>query len=222
MRSLKRAIGRILSVVAVVVRRTCRVRIDADPRASLRAAGKAYVFAILHSHQLAALLANDEPRLAAMISRSPDGELLRPSLTRFGVEPVLGSTRSAARDKGGPRALDTLSLRATRGVPILLAVDGPRGPRGRVHRGAADLAKRTGLPIVPVVIVPSRRWLLRSTWDRFQIPQPFSTIRVFFGEPVYARADETARSLCDRVHTALMELERGHDPSEWQQIHDRT
>ena len=87
---------------------------------------------------------------------------------------------------------------------------------------AADLAKRTGLPIVPVVIVPSRRWLLRSTWDRFQIPQPFSTIRVFFGEPVYARADETARSLCDRVHTALMELERGHDPSEWQQIHDRT
>ena len=159
-----------------------------DPRPALRAAGRPYVYAILHAHQVAAVLINDDPGIAAMVSQSRDGDLLVPSLRVTGVGAMRGSSRKAGRDKGGRRALELLEEHTRRGHPSLLAVDGPQGPRNHVHRGVIDLARSTGAAIVPCVIVPSRRWFLR-TWDRFQIPKPFTRAHVYVAPPIYVPAD---------------------------------
>jgi lysophospholipid acyltransferase (LPLAT)-like uncharacterized protein len=195
-------------------RATCRRRVIDDPRPALRAEGRGYIYALLHAHQLAALVVNDDRRMAAMVSQSVDGTRLVPILRARRVLAVRGSTRSRGKDKGGRPALAELADLLRRGIPSLLAIDGPLGPRNHVHRGVVDLARETGAAILPVVVVPSRRWILPRTWDRMQIPKPFSTLRLAFDAPIDVRGDEPAEGVQTRVAEALDALERRHDAAE--------
>ena len=45
------------------------------------------------------------------------------------------------------------------------------------------LSQLTGKPILPVSIAASRTWRFR-TWDRFELPLPFSRVVIAYGEPV--------------------------------------
>ena len=74
------------------------------------------------------------------------------------------------------------------GLPMAFTVDGPRGPRYEAKSGPILLAKKTGNPILPFVIECERFWQVKS-WDRLQIPKPFSRARVFFAEPVTVDPD---------------------------------
>ncbi len=216
MRLLRTLAGVVLAVLLVLWRLTCRYRVEGDPRPSLRVRGKPYVYALLHAHQAAAVFVNDERRLAAMVSRSADGDLLVPALRVRGVQAVRGSTRKGERDKGGRAALQRLRELVVAQVPALLAVDGPRGPRNHVHRGVAELALETGAAILPTVVVPSRRLILTRTWDRLQLPLPFALIRLIFAEPIEPRPGEDVAGLRQRIADALGALERREDPKEAQ------
>jgi lysophospholipid acyltransferase (LPLAT)-like uncharacterized protein len=203
------------AVVLWLVHLTCRARIPPpDPRPALREKGSGYIYALLHAHQLSAVCINDDARMLAMVSRSPDGDLLVPSLRLRRVRAVRGSTASTGTEKGGREALDELIEKAREGWPVLLAVDGPRGPRNRVNKGAARAALETGCPVLPVVVVPSRRWILSKTWDRFQIPRPFATLTMVYGEPVYASEGDDPGAVTARVKERLDALEREYDPEE--------
>jgi lysophospholipid acyltransferase (LPLAT)-like uncharacterized protein len=72
-------------------------------------------------------------------------------------------------------------------------VDGPRGPARVAQAGAIWLAQATGNPVLPFHLEADRHWSLRS-WDRTQIPKPFSTVALAVGEPidVPAHADRQA------------------------------
>jgi len=52
-----------------------------------------------------------------------------------------------------------------------------------MQRGPVHLASITGARIVPVVVNASRYWQLKS-WDKFQIPKPFSTLTLLVGEAI--------------------------------------
>ncbi len=215
-RVIKILVGWTLGLCLVCWRRTCRYRVVNDPRSRLRARGTPYIYSLPHAHQVAAVFVNDESRgrLAAMVSRSRDGDLLVPSLTLRGVKVARGSTRKHGRDKGGRTAAMALGDLLMQGIPVLFAVDGPRGPRNHVNRGVADLARRAHAPILPTVVLPSRRWILAKTWDRFQIPQPFCTLSLIFADPIVARDGEGSEALRERVAEAMNELERRYDPVE--------
>ena len=45
------------------------------------------------------------------------------------------------------------------------------------------LAQLTGKPILPISVAASRTWRFR-TWDRFELPLPFSRVVIAYGEPV--------------------------------------
>ena len=45
------------------------------------------------------------------------------------------------------------------------------------------LASATGNPVLPFHLEASSHWRLRS-WDRTQIPKPFSTVALVVGEPM--------------------------------------
>ena len=187
MRFLRLVVAWIVGALLCLWRLSCRRQLPepaTDPRPALRAAGRPYVMALLHAHQLAAVMLNDEPRLAAMVSRSADGDLLVPALRLRRVLPVRGSSRRRGRDKGGLSALTALAGWIRAGVPALIAVDGPSGPRGVVHRGIIHLARDSGALILPAAALASRRWLLHRTWDRMQIPCPFAALSLHFGQPI--------------------------------------
>ena len=75
------------------------------------------------------------------------------------------------------------------------AVDGPRGPRGTVNKGAAIATLKTGAAIIPTVVIPSRRWILPKTWDRTQIPKPFADIQAIFGEAIYSSESDPVEEI---------------------------
>jgi lysophospholipid acyltransferase (LPLAT)-like uncharacterized protein len=107
-------------------------------------------------------------QLAAMVSASRDGGMLARILDHFGVQAVRGSS-----SRRGAQALLELTSWAVRGYDLAITPDGPRGPRYIVQDGVIALAQLTGLPIVPVAYHLSWKYCLRS-WDRFQVPLPFS------------------------------------------------
>jgi lysophospholipid acyltransferase (LPLAT)-like uncharacterized protein len=214
MRVLRIALGWVLALILVCWRQTCRYRVVNDPRPRLRELGRSYIYAILHAHQAAAVFANDEQKLAAMVSRSRDGDLLVPSLRLCRVRAARGSTRKGGQDKGGSAALAELSELLVEGIPVVFAVDGPRGPRNHVNPGVAVLSQRMGTPILPTLVLSSRRWFLEKTWDRFQIFKPFSTVSLIFGEPILPREDEDCETLRLRASQALNALEQKYDPEE--------
>ena len=108
------------------------------------------------------------PDSPAIVSASRDGAFLTGILEYFKVQPVRGSS-----SRRGPQALLELTTWAERGYDLAITPDGPRGPRYVVQDGVISLAQLTGLPIVPVSYYVN--WKIRvKSWDRFQIPLPFS------------------------------------------------
>ena len=213
MKALRFVAAWLVAILSLLLRWSCRVRWHDDPRPSLRQEGCPYVYAILHCHQVAAVIGR-EPGTCAMVSRSADGDLLVPSLRVHGIIPVRGSTRTREQAKGGVAALISLIEHVRGGAPAYLAVDGPRGPRNYVNRGVAKLSLATGAAVLIGVAIPQRRWILARAWDRFQIPKPFTRIDVFFGPPLRLGDGENLGTFRQRIEDAITALEEQHDPEE--------
>ena len=213
MRTLYQAAGWCIAACLLAARATCRGRNHDDPRPAIREGGRAYVYAILHAHQVAAMYQSDD-KIGAMVSASKDGDLLAPSIVARGLVPVRASTRKDGVDKGGKAGIVQMIDLLRRRVPVLLAVDGPRGPRNTVHKGAAILAHETGVPVLPAMALPTRRWIFEKAWDRFQIPKPFSTVHIYYGEPIEPDPDGDVEATRERIRVALDALEARLDPDE--------
>lgn len=214
-RLLPRVLGLLAACVLACWRATLRIRVENDPRPGLRAAGRRYVYAILHAQQLSFILLSDDVPILAMVSASSDGDWLVPLCRARRIVPVRGSTRSGGEEKGGRAALAKLADGVRQGLPALLAVDGPRGPRSGVHWGVVDLARETDACIVVAgVFLPANRFVLERTWDRTQLPRPFSTLTGRFGPPIDPRDFDDPTTLRARVAAELLALERAFDPDE--------
>lgn len=126
-------------------------------------------------------------------SQSFDGEYIARFIKRLGFGTIRGSS-----SRGGIRAM-VRTIRASRaGFPIVFMVDGPRGPRHKVKSGPVTLAKQTGNPIVCVVIEPKNYWTLGS-WDRMQVPRPFTTALVSYAPPISDTDEEKLQSSLDEL-----------------------
>lgn len=130
-------------------------------------AGKNVIVAFWHSRQLMAPYAYGGPvRMRVMVSRHGDGELIAQLLGYFGMAASRGSTT-----RGGMAALRTLIRNARQGEDLAVTPDGPRGPVQKVQMGVIELAKLTGLPIVPLTFDASlKKKLNRGTNSLFHSP----------------------------------------------------
>ena len=142
--------------------------------------------------------------IVVMISENFDGEWIARIIEGFGYGTSRGST-----SRGGQRALLQLKREMEGGKPAGFAVDGPRGPARKVQPGVVWLAKLTGNPVVPFHMEASAYWSLGS-WDRTQIPKPFSTVSLAVGGPIEVPADATDATIEAKrleVEEALLALE---------------
>ena len=154
-------------------------------------------------------------RLAAMVSRSRDGQFLADFLERFGFHAVRGSSSTGAKETF-IQAVRT----ARQGYDIAIAPDGPRGPMYEVQPGIIKLAQMTSLPIVPVSYQASIRRDLHS-WDRFILPAPFAKIAFEISPAItvprratHQQLDQARQQLQDQlmqlnISTALRLSQRG-------------
>jgi len=181
---------------------TLRYRWEYHPSV-LQNENRPFIFCIWHNRLALSLLMYDDyakrrqqpHRLAAIVSASKDGGLFARILEHFGVQPVRGSS-----SRRGPQALLELTTWAERGYDLAITPDGPRGPGYVVQDGVVGLAQLTGRPIVPASQHLSWKVCLKS-WDRFQIPLPFSRATMKFGEPLLVprEASEKEREVLRQV-----------------------
>lgn len=160
------------------------------------------IFALWHNRILLAapqIPAALRPSLSVLISASRDGEYISAFVRCFQIGVVRGSS-----SRGGVSALLALRQVLQAGRSVLLTVDGPRGPRYCVHGGVPVLSRLTGGAVVPVCINYSHYVSLRS-WDRMQIPWPFSRARIVLGRPLTALPAPTAVA-AEVVRTALLAI----------------
>ncbi len=133
--------------------KTLRVRtLHADRVKAFWEAGRPVILAFWHGRQLMLPLGYGGSRLSILISEHRDGELIHRIVRRFGFDTVRGSTT-----RGGVRALRQLARLGRSGVGLAVTPDGPRGPRCVAQAGVVELAKLTGLPILPYTFAASKK-----------------------------------------------------------------
>lgn len=117
--------------------------------------------------------------IVVMSSTSRDAEYTSRFIKRFGY----GTARGSAT-RGGGRALAEMTECLLNGLDVAFTIDGPRGPAYQAKAGAVTLARHSGQAILPFHIAALRYWELPS-WDRLQIPRPFTRAATFVGAPIY-------------------------------------
>ncbi|QEG42216.1 DUF374 domain-containing protein [Roseimaritima ulvae] len=203
----------LVALTVYALRYTCRVKVYNDSRPQLQADSTPYVYAVLHAHQLSALMVADKG-LGTMVSRSADGQMIIPTLRILSCVPVRGSSGQGKNNRGGRSALQNLVQHVLDGRTACLTVDGPRGPRGRVHKGIGELGRQSGAVVLATTVIPRHRWLISKAWDRLQIPLPFTTLELHFSAPIRHREGESLEQYRRRIHRSLAVLEQTTDPDE--------
>jgi lysophospholipid acyltransferase (LPLAT)-like uncharacterized protein len=166
--------------------------------ASVASTGRQPILALWHGRILPATLYFRDRGVVAMTSQNFDGEWIARIMGRFGYAQARGST-----SRGGRRALLQLARELAGGRPAAFTVDGPRGPAYRAQPGAVWLAKASGHPVVPFHVEAEPCWTLAS-WDRAQVPKPWSRVAMIIGAPI-----EVSRDAGDEVIEAKrFELEQ--------------
>ena len=169
------------------------------------ASGHQPVMGFWHGRILPATFYFRRRGIVVITSENFDGEWIARIIERFGYGTARGSTT-----RGGRRAMVQLVRAMRAGKPAGFTLDGPRGPAQIAQPGAVWLAHATGNPILPFHLEAARAWTLRS-WDRTQIPKPFTNVALVVGEPIPVGADATAAVLeSSRVilEQRLADLER--------------
>jgi lysophospholipid acyltransferase (LPLAT)-like uncharacterized protein len=118
-----------------------------------------------------------------LISQHRDGEHITRIAERLGLRVVRGSAT-----RGGARAFKQLIRSLRDGSNVVITPDGPKGPRQRAKSGVIELARLSGMPILPVAFGAWPRTILKS-WDQFVVPYPFGRGVYIWGEPISVPAD---------------------------------
>lgn len=171
-------IGTLIGLLARLWLATLRVRSAVHPE--LEAQGEVpWVLAHWHGQIMPLLAFRRRRATVAMVSRSPDGERMAQALKWLGLQTVRGSS-----SLGGREGLAAVVAMLKTGVDGVLAVDGPRGPRHAPKAGALAAARRVGGVVVPFAAHCGRAWIVGGSWDKFEIPLPFSRVGVVLGAPL--------------------------------------
>ena len=149
-----------------------------QPAIDLHDQGRRLIVCLWHDEMFALIPQAKQLKLAAIISASRDGDMLARILASKNVGAVRGSSR-----RGGANALLAMAhLMQNEETDAVITVDGPAGPWHKAKDGALFLAHQTDAHILPVRIRHSCAWHA-PTWDRFQVPLPFSSAVVRYGTP---------------------------------------
>ncbi|MGH9534682.1 MAG: lysophospholipid acyltransferase family protein [Terriglobales bacterium] len=106
--------------------------------------------------------------IGILVSQHFDGEWIAQAARRMGYVIFRGSST-----RGGLGALTEMARAVRAGTPVAFTADGPRGPRFVAKPGPALLAQLTGAPLYAIHARMPNAYQLHS-WDRLQIPHPFS------------------------------------------------
>jgi lysophospholipid acyltransferase (LPLAT)-like uncharacterized protein len=164
------------------------VRHDEHHWHAVRERRRGWVWACLHGRMFVPVWVHRGEDITTLVSRSRDGELV----ARL-VEGLGHATERGSSHRGGAEGLRRMIAALRRG-PVAMMVDGPRGPREVPKIGTVALARAGGVPVLPITASAERAWTF-SSWDRFQLPRPFSRVHLLYGEPMVVERSAKGEAL---------------------------
>lgn len=135
-----------------------------------------FIFIFWHSKMLLGWWLFKNKNFVALVSKSKDGEILNHLLNKWNYKVIRGSS-----SKGGKEALEEIISLVKKNNTAVLTPDGPRGPAHNIKNGVLVISSECGIPIIPIKIKYYKKRFLKKSWDKFQIPLPFSKCEVYFG-----------------------------------------
>jgi lysophospholipid acyltransferase (LPLAT)-like uncharacterized protein len=167
-----------------VIGKTVKVEIEgAEYYEAVERAAKLPIICFWHNRIFLGTYFHRDRRIVVITSQSFDGEYIARFIQRFGFGAIRGSST-----RGGVGALVEMIRLMKNGLATAFSIDGPKGPRYVAKSGACLLAKKTGNPILPFLVEAEKYWTIKS-WDRLQIPKPFTRARFFYAAPIYVASD---------------------------------
>ncbi|WP_104685469.1 lysophospholipid acyltransferase family protein [Helicobacter bizzozeronii] len=120
-----------------------------------------------------------KPNLYVVASQHFDGTLAARLYECFGFNAIRGSSK-----KGGVRVLIEGIRHLKAGADVGLTPDGPKGPYHSIADGVVALAQKSGVGVVVCRVIFQNAFTFK-TWDRFQLPKPFSQVNYYMLEPFF-------------------------------------
>ena len=166
-----------------------------------------FIMSMWHRHQCLTYGIKDKNKFFALISASNDGEIIAEAAKVLNIQSVRGSS-----GRRGVAASLELIEKLKEGNSVAIMVDGPKGPRGKVKDGIVNIAKISGVPIIPAYWTSKdKTFLTFPTWDGFQVPIGFCKSIAIYGEPIYVKEDITKEEMkekCIEIEEAMNKLEQ--------------
>lgn len=197
---------RIASFLINVLLKTVRLRIEnSDVVKELDKQKKNYVVAFWHGSMLIGWFMQRNRNFASLVSKSKDGDVLTAILEKWNFHVVRGSS-----SKGGHEALDMMIHLTEENYHLAITPDGPTGPIFKMKPGAVITARRSQIPLLLVGIGMKSKWTLKS-WDKFEIPKPFSAVTAIYSQPIMISAiltKEETSEVIDKCESELNNLQK--------------
>jgi len=168
-------------------------------------ANRPVIYCFWHGRMIVAVHSHRFRNIGILISQHRDGEYVHQVASRLGYQTFRGSST-----RGGARGVLRLIKHGGKGHEIAITPDGPQGPRYQVQAGIIYAAMKSGLPIVPAGIALARYWQLPS-WDKFQVPKPFTDAYIDIERMIHVPADldeESAEQYRQRLQEAMAAASR--------------
>lgn len=162
--------------------------------------GKGLLYATWHRGLMYLIYRYRNRGAVVMASASKDGDLAAAATGRHGWVVVRGS--SSYR---GSEALREMLPFIEAGHIGGLVVDAPRGPAHVSKMGIIVAARRSGIPVLPVIWAADRCWRIGS-WDRTIIPKPFAHIVFLYGNEFIRVPGDAGREDCEAYRRRLDEI----------------
>jgi lysophospholipid acyltransferase (LPLAT)-like uncharacterized protein len=201
-RLLIRSAGIVFYWLVRLIGLTIRFQADGIERFDeIEQAGRLPIYSFWHDRIVAGTYYFRNRGIIVLSSTSFDSEYTARCIQRFGFGIIKGSST-----RGGIQALVGMIRMMKQGFATAFTIDGPKGPRYEAKAGPILLAKKTGNPLIPFVIECKRFWTIKS-WDRLQIPKPFTRANLIVGDPIYVPADAKD----DEIENKRLELQSALD-----------
>ncbi len=164
---------------------------------------KAVIFAPWHGDELVLLSLIRRYRIATVVSKSTDGEIMATAVALVGGKVSRGSS-----SRGAVEGLKGLFRLLKAGHSCSMAVDGPRGPLHKVKPGVFELSKKLHLPIYWCGVSCNSSIRFEKSWNKTYLPRPFAKILVEwrgpFG-PISETQDPRELALAEKLENFLLQ-----------------
>ncbi|HKL74808.1 MAG TPA: lysophospholipid acyltransferase family protein [Halanaerobiales bacterium] len=186
----------------VLTNKTINLRVIGEKNTNNIDENEPLLYAFWHGYMWIPVYYYRNRQYFALSSLSQDGEYMTRILRYFGWQVIRGSST-----RGGSKSVLKLYKKLLKGNTTVLTPDGPTGPIYKVKPGIIYLQEKSEGTIIPLGIAIDKKIEVNS-WDKFNIPLPFTKTVLKIGEPVNFKKEKSIEKRCQLLEERINSVQQ--------------